>query len=223
MFNKSSYNVLVVLTVLAAITLIFGTAVSIAPPAPSAINASDWFERHPDAVNLSLGADLSDYYQRHPASLTAADTAGASDWFERHPITAPSAIGASDWFERHPVTAPSIPARPKDYAALKDAQLEQRDAEQFGNARVIVAGGEDSYLAMQKEQRAMQKELRAATNSASNVVSAPAISARSERYAALKDAQLEQKDAEQFGTATLSTSGAPAPSGCHLDGIEPAC
>ncbi len=205
MFNKSSYNVLVVLTVLAAITLIFGTAVSIAPPAPSAINASDWFERHPDAVNLSLGADLSDYYQRHPASLTAADTAGASDWFERHPVTAP------------------IQRTPKDYSELKDAQLEQRDAMQFGSASITAAGEEDSYLAMQKDQRAMQKDLRAATNSAPSVVSATAISARSERYAALKDAQLEQRDAMQFGTATLSPSGAPAPSGCHLDGIEPAC
>jgi hypothetical protein len=221
MSNNSSYDVFVVLVLLAVTTLIFGTAVTIAPAAPNAIGASDWYERHPEAVYLSRGADLSDYYQRHLGSLTTVDLAGASDWFERHPVAAPIAIGASDWFERHPATAPSNPARPRDYAALKDAQLERSDAAQFGKASAAAAIGEDSFYTMQKEQREMQKEQRAASDSAPSN-SSPAVKAvRSERYDALKDAQLERDDARRIGSATFSTQ-VPALDRCrpHRDEVD---
>ncbi len=225
MFNKSSFTVVVALALLGVVTLIFGTAIGMPPAAPSAIGASDWFERHPLAMNLSQEVDLSDYYQRHPGSLTTADTAGASDWFERHSDSMKSgnAVDSSDWFLRHrgsgyrdeadtkspqsDVSAPNTVGRPKSYAELKDAQLKQIDAVQFGSANITVASGGDSYHALQKEQRAMQKELRDAPKSPPSAVSAPAISARSERYAALKEAQLGQRDAAQFGSTIITVAG----------------
>ncbi len=184
MFNNRSFTVVVALAFLGVVTLIFGTAVGTPPVAPRAIGASDWFERHPEAMNLSQELDLSDYYQRHPGSLTAADSAGASDWFERHSdsMISGNAVDSSDWFLRHRgsgyrddadtispqsnVSAPIAPAQPKGYAALKEAQLEQRDAAQFGGASLTAAGKEDDLLTMQKEQRAALKEIRAALKSA---------------------------------------------------------
>ncbi len=99
--------------------------------------------------------DYSDYALRHPASLN-----GASDWFERH--------GGGSGYEDDASnsTTAVIPSRSDRYFELKEKQLEQRDAEQFGAASI--SGEGDSYHALQKEhqalekeQRAMQKELRA--------------------------------------------------------------
>lgn len=89
MFHNRSFTVLVVLALLAAATLVLGTAVGTAPAASSGKG----------------------------------------------------------------ITASAIPAQPKDYAGLKDAQLDQIDDARIGSARITVSGGEDAYLPMQKEQR----------------------------------------------------------------------
>jgi hypothetical protein len=64
--------------------------------------ASDWFERHIDALSAANAADLSDYMQRHPTAtiLSAAD---AGDYAQRHPesLQSPNGRDLNDWFERH--------------------------------------------------------------------------------------------------------------------------
>jgi hypothetical protein len=66
-------------------------------------DASDWFERHPDALKAANAVDLSDYYQRHPGT-TISVAAFATDWFERHPsaLNAVNAVDLSDYILRHP-------------------------------------------------------------------------------------------------------------------------
>ncbi len=105
-----------------------------------------------------------------------------------------------------PTAAPSengvatiVKAQPKSYAELKEAQLERKDAEQFGSASSTVTGEEDSYRATQKEQRAMLKDLRVAAIS-------PAL-AQSKSYDELKDAQLERSDTAQFGSTIIKAAG----------------
>ncbi len=61
--------------------------------------------------------------------------------------------------------AAAVKVQPLGYAELKEAQLEQRDAEQFGSSNAAVTGEEESDRAMQQEQRALQKELRASASS----------------------------------------------------------
>lgn len=109
----------------------------------------------------------------------------------------------------------------KGYAELKDAQLERRDAAQFGKASAAAAIGVDSFYTMQKEQREMQKEQRAASDSVLSNISAAAESVRSERYDALKDAQIERDDARRIGSATFSTQ-VPALDRCrpHRDEVD---
>ena len=65
--------------------------------------ASDWFERHPDALKAGNAVDLSDYYQRHPGT-TSSVAAFATDWFERHPsaLNAVKTVDLSDYIQRHP-------------------------------------------------------------------------------------------------------------------------
>lgn len=127
-----------------------------------------------------------------------------------------------------PSSAPSgngvtvvVKAHPKGYAELKESQLDQLDAAQFGNASIEIANREDSYYAMQKDQRDMQKEQRAASEAAPSALSAAVEAARRERYAALKDAQLEQDDA-RIGTATFSIQG-PTIDRCRPHRGEPDC
>lgn len=154
-----------------------------------------------------------------PTGNQASDTSRAMnliDWFLQHG-------GSGHQDDASNAATAVIPAQPKSYADLKDAQLEQKDAQQFGSANITVGGEEESYYAMQKEQRAMQKDLRDATKSIPSVVSDPIAPARREGYAALKEAQLEQRDAAQLGIAIRLIHGVPRLNGCNLDRNEPDC
>ncbi len=109
----------------------------------------------------------------------------------------------------------------KGYAELKDAQLERSDAAQFGKASVAATIAEDSFYTMQKEQREMQKEQRAASDPAPSNISAAVKAVRSERYDALKDAQLERDDV-RFSPAS-SLIQVPTHDGCKLHRDAPDC
>lgn len=82
----------------------------------------------------------------------------------------------------------AVKAPPADFAALKESQLGQRDGTQFGNTSSIIATEDESSYAMQKEQLA-------ARGSAQSALHAAAATGHSDRYAGLKDAQLEREDA----------------------------
>ncbi len=178
MFNNRSFTVVVALALLGVVTLIFGTAVGMPPAAPRAIGASDWFERHSDSMNSGNAVDSSDWFLRHRSSGFRDDADAKSS--------------QSD------VSAPNTGGRRENYAALKGAQLEQMDDVQFGSASTKAAGEEESYRAMQKEQRAAMKSIRD---------TAAAVQVRPKSYAELKDAQLEQMDAVQFGSASATAAG----------------
>jgi hypothetical protein len=84
--------------------------------------ASDFYQRHPDwiwkadtqniLIPVTGEAAFPDYFQRHPEQVNlAALGEGASDYFERHPelVRAPrSDVDLTDYYYRHPGSG-SIP------------------------------------------------------------------------------------------------------------------
>ncbi len=157
MFNNRSFTVVVTLALLALVTLIFGTAVGGAPTGKEASDTASIIPARSKGYAELKEAQLErrDTEQFGGASILVAGEDETRS-MQKEQRAAIKSIRGTD------VAAP-VQVRPKSYAELKEAQLEQRDAMQFGSASIIVAGGWESYHAMQKEQRAMQKELRAAS------------------------------------------------------------
>ena len=65
----------------------------------SVYTGSDWIERHPTMVILTLRDPGSDFFQRHPLTVVKPSRYAGSDYIDRHPS---SYYSNSDWTERHP-------------------------------------------------------------------------------------------------------------------------
>jgi hypothetical protein len=108
MLTKRLLGILVAIAVLTIAGYIAGTHTVLSAAAPNSVEASDYFQRHPNVVIPVTGGevavDLSDYYQRHPTALNLGSTVDTTDYVQRHANSFKPAntVDLSDWVQRHP-------------------------------------------------------------------------------------------------------------------------